>query len=192
MKNFLAMVKSCIYTIGHGNKSIEELVTILRSYGIKYLIDVRSKPYSKYYPQFNREDLAVSINNTGDIVYGYMGDQIGGLPPDDRYKTNGKMDYNKMKTNPNYQIGLSRIIKANNLGFPTCLMCSESNPAECHRSKLLGESLRENGIIINHIVKNKLGKYVLKSQKDVINEVANEGVEDLFGESLCLMSRNTY
>ena len=46
-----------IYTIGHGNKSFEEFLLELNSLGIKYLIDIRSKPYSKWSTHFNQEPL---------------------------------------------------------------------------------------------------------------------------------------
>ena len=73
------MKKSCIYSIGHGNKTVEELIRQLKLFDIHYLIDVRSVPYSKYNPQFNKEQLKAVINNSSDIIYGYMGDVIGGL-----------------------------------------------------------------------------------------------------------------
>ena len=186
------MTQSYLYSIGHGNKSIEELISTLRNYGITYLIDVRSKPYSKYYPQFNKEALMLSINATGDIHYGYMGDLIGGLPQDPSCMTNGKMDYEKMKRTTNFQTGLSRIMHANEMGLKTCVMCSEGNPAECHRSKLIGEALWEHGIIMQHIVKSKVGRYVIKSQIDVINEVVSNSIVSLFGDTETLTSRKTY
>ncbi len=181
-----------LFSIGHGNKTIEELIDALMLFGIKYLIDVRSKPFSKFYPQFNKDSLNIAINLTGDIHYGYMGDQIGGLPEDETLKTGGKMDYGKMRQNPNFIFGINRLIKANEMNLPTCIMCSEGNPSECHRSKLIGEALRDKGIIMKHICKNHEGKYVLKSQIDVINEVSGGCMVDLFGEELNLTSRKTY
>ena len=47
------MSESFLYSIGHSNKTIEELISELRLYGIQYLIDVRSMPYSKYHPHFS-------------------------------------------------------------------------------------------------------------------------------------------
>ncbi|MBP5423843.1 MAG: DUF488 family protein, partial [Paludibacteraceae bacterium] len=48
---------STLYSIGHGNKTIEEFEEELRSFGIQYLIDVRTTPYSKWNPSFNQEGL---------------------------------------------------------------------------------------------------------------------------------------
>ena len=75
------MEKSTLYSIGHGNKSIETLIEELKHFDINFLIDIRSKPYSKYNPQFNRNDIKFSLEEA-KIVYTYMGDVLGGLPDD--------------------------------------------------------------------------------------------------------------
>ena len=105
------MGKSFLYSIGHSNKTIEELISELRLYDIQYLIDVRSMPYSKYYPHFNKEPLKIAINETGDIKYGYMGDVIGGLPEDKECYTEGKVDYGKIRKMPFFIEGFSISMK---------------------------------------------------------------------------------
>ena len=57
------MEKSSIYSIGHGNKSIDILIEELRHFEINYLIDIRSKPYSKYSPHFNQNELKFSLHD---------------------------------------------------------------------------------------------------------------------------------
>ena len=189
------MKKSFLYSIGHSNKSVDELIEELRFYGIKYLIDVRSMPYSRYHQHFNRELLKKDINDTGDIIYGYMGDVIGGLPNrpghDDCY-TNDKVDYGKIRKMPFFIGGIDRLVKANEQGLPTCIMCSEGDPHMCHRSKLIGEALRDRGIILQHICKDHQGNLILKSQIDIINEVNGNSVIDLFGNIQNFTSRKTY
>lgn len=187
------MGKSFLYSIGHSNKSVEDLIRELRLYGIQYLIDVRSMPYSKYHPQFNREQLRAAINETGDITYGYMGDVIGGLPKNTRCYTDGKVDYGKIRQMPFFIDGINRLIKANEQENITCIMCSEGDPGMCHRSKLIGEALREKGIILQHICQDHAGNPILKSQIDVINEVnGGDNVLDLFGETTNFTSRKAY
>lgn len=187
------MGKSFIYSIGHSNKTIDELIRELRLFGIQYLIDVRSTPYSKYHPQFNREQLKAVINETEDITYGYMGDVIGGLPKDTRCYTNGKVDYGKIKQMPFFKEGIDRLVRANEQEFKTCVMCSESDPKMCHRSKLIGEALRERDIIIQHICQDHAGNPILKSQIDVINEVnGGDNITDLFGDTANFTSRKAY
>lgn len=187
------MSKGFLYSIGHSNKSIEELIRELRLYGVQYLIDVRSMPYSKFHPQFNREQLRAAINETGNIIYGYMGDVIGGLPKNSLCYTDGKVDYGKIRKMPFFIEGINRLVKANEQENTTCVMCSEGDPKMCHRSKLIGEALRDKGIILQHICQDYVGNTILKSQIDVINEVnGGDNIVDLFGDTTNLTSRGTY
>jgi len=75
------MKESTIYSIGHGNKEINTLIDELKAYEIPFVLDVRSKPYSKWNPQFNKEALQKSLAEEG-IKYVFVGDKLGGLPED--------------------------------------------------------------------------------------------------------------
>ena len=75
------MTNTTIYSIGHGNKKIADFISELKSYGIEYLLDIRSKPYSKWNPQFNQVQLELELKNHG-ITYVFVGDSLGGLPED--------------------------------------------------------------------------------------------------------------
>ena len=52
-----ALTKIPIYTIGYGNRSIEEFVELLQRYEIKFLVDIRSQPHSRFKPEFSRDAL---------------------------------------------------------------------------------------------------------------------------------------
>ena len=187
------MEKSTIYSIGHGNKSIETLIEELKKFDIHYLIDIRSKPYSKYNPQYNQNNLKQSLSEN-NITYTFMGDVLGGLPDDDTCYTNGHVDYNKLKDKKFFKNGLKRLITANEKKIKVAIMCSESKPEECHRTKLIGEELRKKDIIINHIVraKNINKDIIIKSQTEVMLLVAPNGTVNLFGEELSFGSRKKY
>src|SRR5680860_479464 len=88
-----SMTESTIYSIGHGTKKIEDFIDELKSYSILYLLDIRSRPFSKWNPQFNQPALEVELERHG-ITYVFVGDTLGGLP-DDRscYDKNGKVVY---------------------------------------------------------------------------------------------------
>lgn len=168
------MEQSFLYSIGHGNKPIEEFIDELNQFDIKFLIDIRSIPYSKYYPWFNAEELKRTITETNTIKYGYMGDSIGGLPPKECLcYTNGKVDYGKLAKMDFFKQGLVRLVNANRKGLRTCIMCSESDPSQCHRTKLIGVELKKMGIELQHIYRTRLGKVLIKSQAQVISEVIN-------------------
>ena len=119
-----------------------------------------------------------------------MGDELGGRPKDNScYDNDGKVDYEKVKSKAFFQNGIKRLKTAYNKSINVVIMCSESKPVECHRSKLIGRALDADNIVIKHIDEN--GK--LKDQTTVINEL-NKGLSDidLFGESQNITSRKSY
>src|SRR5947209_17844720 len=66
-----------LFTIGHGARSIDALLDLLRGAGIETLVDVRTAPGSRKHPQFGRDALAASLRETG-IEYRWAKD-LGGL-----------------------------------------------------------------------------------------------------------------
>lgn len=183
------MTKKPLYTIGHGNRRSEDFLALLKEFGIEFLIDVRSQPYSKFNPQYNQNDLKFLLERNG-IKYVFMGDNIGGRPKDSScYDSEGKVDYEIVKTKDFFINGIERLKTAYNKDINVVIMCSESKPCECHRSKLIGKVLNTDNIILKHIDEN--GK--VKDQATVINEL-NKGLSaiDLFGNPLNATSRKTY
>jgi uncharacterized protein (DUF488 family) len=152
-------IQTTLYSIGHGQKTLEEFYEELTSFNIQYVIDVRSSPYSKWAPQYNQKEIAQYLRNN-NIVYAYMGNIIGGRPINDLcYDSEGHFDYEKMAQESSFKKGLNRLVNANEKQFNVAVMCSESDPALCHRSKLIGRELYENyHINMKHIV--SAGKFV--------------------------------
>jgi len=187
------MENSSLYSIGHGNKSIETFIEELKLFGINYLIDIRSKPYSKYNPQFNQNELKFALLNK-KITYAFMGDVLGGLPEDRTCYTNGHVDYEKLKDKDFFKEGLKRLVTANDKKIKVAIMCSESKPEECHRTKLIGEELQKINITLNHITrsKNNSKDVIIKTQGQVMLEVAPNGTVNLFGDELTFGSRKKY
>lgn len=186
---FYRTVKKTIYTIGHGNRKIEDFLKLLKDFGIEYLIDVRSQPYSKFNPQFNQNELKSVLENNS-LKYVFMGDSIGGRPKDQTcYDNSGKVDYDVLKTKEVFLAGIERLKVAHSKNLALAIMCSESKPSECHRSKLIGRVLSENNINLIHI--DEKGK--IKDQVTVINEL-NKGLAsiDLFGTARKTTSRKSY
>lgn len=177
-----------IYSIGHGNKKIEDFLNELNSFKISYLIDVRTSPYSKYNPQFNREMLKSDLEKS-KITYAYLGDTLGGLPSDRSCYVDGKVDYDLIKEKDFFKEGLTRLIVANEKNLNVAIMCSESKPEECHRSKLIGQELLKRNISLLHIVAPEK----TKEQITVMNELTKgKGVIDLFGNETSFTSRKKY
>lgn len=141
--------KSRLYTIGHSNHSLEDFLELLDHNGIKKLVDVRSVPYSKYSPHFNKNEIKKSLEKNG-VNYFYMGNKIGGRPSNESYYKDGKVMYNLVEMDENYKEGinnLEELIKDRR----TVLMCSEEDPHRCHRHILITPTLLKKGYDISHI-----------------------------------------
>jgi uncharacterized protein (DUF488 family) len=183
------MEKKPLYTIGHGSRKIDDFLKILKDFKIEYLLDIRSQPYSKFNPQYNQTDLKFFLERNG-ITYVFMGDTIGGRPSDKScYDDEGKVDYEIVKTKDFFIQGVSRLKTAYEKEINAVIMCSESKPCECHRSKLIGRVLQSDKVILKHI--DEKGK--LKDQLTVISEL-NKGKPEvnLFGEIQNATSRKAY
>jgi uncharacterized protein (DUF488 family) len=172
-----------VYTIGYGKRTLADVCDLLSQYHIEYLIDVRSIPISRFQPEFSRDALEPKINRAG-LRYVFMGNLLGGRPSDQTCYTGGRVDYEKLKTLNTYKQGIRRLDDAWNKGFNVCLLCSELNPQDCHRSKLVGVSLAERQIPVYHICETG----DLKSQEQIVEILTTQS--SMFEHSF--MSRNSY
>lgn len=139
-----------IYTIGYGNRSLEEFLALLQRYSIEYIIDVRSSPYSRYHPQFSKRELEESLKQHG-LRYVFLGDVLGGRPDDQTCYVDGHVDYARVREKPFFQQGIARLQTAWEKQLRVALLCAEVKPHECHRSKLIGNALIEQQIEVAHI-----------------------------------------
>jgi uncharacterized protein (DUF488 family) len=141
-----------LYSVGHSNVEVGRLIGLLRRHDIATLCDVRSAPYSRYNPQFNRETLAVSMREAG-IAYHFMGDTLGGKPADSALRTeDGALpDYDKIASSAAFRGGLGQLI-ALGAAAPTAFMCSEADYHSCHRHRLIAPALIARGVTVWHIL----------------------------------------
>ena len=140
-----------LWSIGHSNLSVERLIVLLTAHHIALLADVRTMPYSRRWPQFNREDLARSLKLAG-IGYVYLGRELGGKPDDPTLRgPHGMPDYDAIAATPLYQEGLAQLMALGHVQRVAC-MCSEGDPARCHRERLIARSLRAAGWQVHHIL----------------------------------------
>jgi uncharacterized protein (DUF488 family) len=165
-----------IYTIGHSTRPAEEFLSLLEKYSINYLVDVRSRPYSRFNPQYNRERLKTFLEQHA-IRYVFMGDTLGGRPDDPSCRTpEGKISHDIIRTKSFFREGITRICTADQKDIRIALMCSEGKPSNCHRSRMIGRALAELNISVQHIDE----KGELKSQETVMLEITEKPGSDLF------------
>lgn len=143
-----------VYTIGHSTRSFESFVELLKTHGIRRLVDVRTMPRSRHNPQFNREALPGPLAAAG-IKYSHLA-ELGGLrrPRQDSANTGwrnasfrGFADY--MGT-AEFEAGLDELMELAGRE-PAAIMCAEAVPWRCHRS-LISDALVAHGVAVEHIV----------------------------------------
>lgn len=177
-----------IFTIGYGAREMPAFIETLQAHQIAYLLDVRSRPYSRYKPEFSKPALESHLREAG-IRYVFMGDTLGGQPEDrECYGDDGKVDYKKVRQTAFFSHGIERLQDAWSQGLRVVLMCSEGKPEHCHRSMLIGAALQDMEIDVAHI--DDVG--LLVSQQEVMNR-SRSGQMSLFpDEPARLTSRKRY
>ena len=151
-----------LYTLGHSNHSLEKLISLLQANSVTVLIDVRSAPYSRYNPHFNRDSLEEAMHPSG-IRYIFAGKHLGGRPGDPSCYKGGaipaegadylhEVDYNEVMKRPWFIQGIQRLLEIA-AEETAAIMCSEEDPSHCHRHHLIARYLLDNHpeIEVRHI-----------------------------------------
>ncbi len=181
------MSHSPIYLIGYGARTLDAFVHALKASDIAYLIDVRTRPYSRFKPEFSKDALDNALKQQG-IRYVFMGDSLGGMPDDPACYEDGKVSYERVREKEFFLAGIERLRRAWEQGLPVVLMCSEGKPEMCHRSKLIAPALLALGIDVLHI--DEADQLITQAQ--VMDRVTG-GQPSLFGDAfLDLKSRKRY
>lgn len=140
-----------IYTVGHSNYDTHEFIELINAYGIQIIVDVRSMPYSKYCPQFNKDVLEKSLPANG-ITYLFLGKELGARPTDSNCYLHGKIDFDRLKENSKFREAICRIEEGARKKHVLSLMCSEKEPINCHRTILISRVLKNEGVEVKHIL----------------------------------------
>jgi uncharacterized protein (DUF488 family) len=139
-----------LYTIGHSSHAPERFVGLLAQHCIDVLVDTRSAPSSRYSPQFDRESLRGMVAAAG-VKYLFLGDVLGGRPSNkSHYDRRGRALYGRMGKGKEFLDGIARLERGA-AEFRVALLCSEEDPAHCHRRLLIGRVLVERGAELLHI-----------------------------------------
>jgi len=139
-----------LYTIGHSNHAIEKFLDLLKTHGIEALCDVRSKPYSRFHPQFRYQQLK-EVLQKHNIAYVFLGKELGAKPDDLSCYHDGKLQYARLAETEAFQAGMTRL-KTDLASSRVALMCAEKEPLDCHRTILICRHLRDEDLIIKHIL----------------------------------------
>lgn len=139
-----------IYTIGHSTHSLERFIELLEMHDVGAIADVRSTPYSRWHPQFNRDALRLALKAQG-IAYVFLGKELGARSKNPSCYENGRVNYRKLARTELFRAGLQRI-RDGSERMKVALMCAEKDPIECHRTILVSRQLVESGSRVAHIL----------------------------------------
>ena len=139
-----------VFTIGHSTHSIEAFVDLLRKHGVTAVADVRSAPFSRFNPQFNKGALEQRLRSHG-IRYVFLGRELGARSDDPSCYDGGRVQYSRLAQTELFKSGLERVIEGAR-EYRISLMCAEKEPLECHRTLLVARALTEQGVDVAHIL----------------------------------------
>jgi len=159
-----------LFTIGYSNRSIEDLIALLKQHKITALCDVRSAPYSSRNPQFNREIFKQSLK-LHNIEYVFLGEELGARPKDLSCYIEGKAIYEKIAATTLFKNGLERVKHGLKKGYTLALMCAEKDPMTCHRTILICRNLRGQDVDIQHIIDDQTTETQADLEKRLIAQL---------------------
>ena len=141
-----------IFTIGHSSHSNSAFVALLKRHGINCIVDVRSMPYSKYSPQFNKTEIKRFLLEQG-ISYIFMGNELGARRKDrSLYSSEGYLDFEKTSKSLSFINGINRVNDGVDKGYTIALMCAEKDPIDCHRNILVARQLFKQGYDVLNVL----------------------------------------
>jgi uncharacterized protein (DUF488 family) len=139
-----------IHTIGHSSHPLDAFVELLRRHRIAALVDVRSRPYSRWAPHFEKAPLSRALSSEG-IDYIFLGRELGGRPEGAEFYTpDGRVDYERRARAFDFQAGIEQLV-ALAAERATAILCAEEDPSRCHRRLLVTPALERSGLEVVHI-----------------------------------------
>jgi uncharacterized protein (DUF488 family) len=172
-----------IYTVGHGNRPLEEFSALLKNSEIACLVDVRAYPGSRRHPQFGRAELERSLQATG-VRYVWEGKALGGRrrprpdSPHSALRNESFRAYADHMETEAFRAGVESVLERAS-EERVALMCAERLPWQCHRF-MISDYLVAAGIEVLHVIdgstprRHTLRKEVRVSSGHLIYDVSTQ------------------
>ncbi|HKP61671.1 MAG TPA: DUF488 family protein [Polyangiales bacterium] len=146
-----------IYTVGHSTRTLDELIALLRTFGVSTVADIRTIPRTRHNPQFERETLRSALRRQR-LGYRHL-PALGGLrrargdTPNSGWRNASFRGYADYMLTEEFGAGLAELRELA-AGGTVALMCAEAVPWRCHRS-LVADALTVRGADVEHITSAK-------------------------------------
>ena len=175
-----------LLTIGHSTHSCDRFIEIVKSVGVTVIVDVRSSPFSRYSPHFNRDTLSAQLRKQG-VHYLFLGRELGARRDERECYVGRQARYDRIAQLPLFRVGVERVI----VGCAThtvALMCAEKDPITCHRMVLVSRAARQPGLKIDHVLEDGSIESNAAAESRML-EVCKLPSEDLFQTRELLVER---
>ncbi|PKN34193.1 MAG: hypothetical protein CVU61_09620 [Deltaproteobacteria bacterium HGW-Deltaproteobacteria-19] len=139
-----------VYTIGHSNHTWEEFLLLLERHRIDAVADVRSRPYSRHVPRFNKSEIQRKLQEAG-IAYAFLGRELGARSENPSHYLDGRVCFERLARDESFRQGIERVLRGIET-YRIALMCAEKDPLDCHRGILVARRLQERGVEVLHIL----------------------------------------
>lgn len=171
---------SRLFTIGHSNHALADFLALLRQHAVGAVADVRSAPYSRFNPHFNREALQRELEGAG-VGYVYLGRELGGRSEDPACYREGRICYEAVAKTPRFRAGIGKLDDAS-AHHSVAMMCSEKEPLHCHRTLLVAQALALRGREIAHIHADGDLEHHAAAMDRLLAQFGLAAEDDLFAE----------
>ncbi|MDU8351502.1 DUF488 domain-containing protein [Pseudomonas syringae pv. actinidiae] len=142
-----------IFSIGYAGLSQEAFLALLEKHQIQCIADVRSSPYSKAFPNYNKENMPVWLKSQR-IHYVYLGAELGPRSNESsHYDNNGQVQFDRLSQTPQFDKGIRRLENGAQK-MNVAIMCAEKDPMTCHRSLLVAEYSKTSQLEFSHIMQD--------------------------------------
>lgn len=170
-----------IWTVGHSNRTLEDLLELLRSQEIQMLADVRHFPGSRRLPHFNKENLSESLPKAGIEYIHFV--ELGGRrrtrpdSPNKAWRNESFRGYADYMMTPEFHAGIDRLLKVARQKR-TAIMCAEALWWQCHRS-MIADFLKAAGHTVIHILTaKKTEEHPFTSAARIVDGKLSYGLEN--------------
>ena len=165
------------YTVGHVNRTPNELLELLQSQGVDILVDIRSAPNSERFPHFCEALVRDACAQMG-VEYHWAGRQLGGkrLPkPQSRHSAiddDGLREFGDYMDSEDFKIGLRQLIGLGENGV-TVILCADRRPARCHCSLIADLLMLRGATVVHHLDEQEAAVHRLNKslRRDVIEPI---------------------